>query len=175
MNYLDFSFGWPVGVWLGAVAELGRLVKELALQRLLLVTDQRLAAAGLLVPIEAALGEAGIDVRVFDGGQPEPSLDLVDDCLVLGREFQPQGRVGAGRRANGPGQIWPCCRHGGSFRYYVGDCRVPAPVAPIICVPTTAGTGSEVYGAAVLTDRKQDQGRRAKQLHEARLALVDPR
>jgi len=42
--------------------------------------------------------------------------------------------------------------HGGSPRDYVGDDRIPGPVLPLICIPTTAGTGSEVSAAAVLTD-----------------------
>ena len=42
--------------------------------------------------------------------------------------------------------------HGGDPLDYIGDCRVPGPVMPLICVPTTAGTGSEVSAAAVFTD-----------------------
>jgi len=42
--------------------------------------------------------------------------------------------------------------HGGSPRDYVGDDRIPGPVLPLVCVTTTAGTGSEVTAAAVLTD-----------------------
>jgi alcohol dehydrogenase class IV len=42
--------------------------------------------------------------------------------------------------------------HGGDATDYTGDCRVPGPVTPLVCVPTTAGTGSEVSAAAVFTD-----------------------
>ncbi|HWC90247.1 MAG TPA: iron-containing alcohol dehydrogenase [Pirellulales bacterium] len=162
----------------GAVAQLGPLVKELSIKRLLLVTDRHLANAGVLVPVEAALGEAGIDVEVFDGGQPEPSLDLVDDCLALGRKFQPQGVLGLGGGSNM--DLAKCVAlvltHGGTLRDYVGDGRVPGPVMPIVCVPTTAGTGSEVTAAAVLTDTANQVKVGVLSNHlRPRLALVDPR
>jgi alcohol dehydrogenase class IV len=162
----------------GSVAQLGSRVRQLALKRLLLVTDRDLAAAGVLVPVEAALGEAGIDVEVFDGGQPEPSIDLVDDCLALGRKFQPDGVLGLGGGSNM--DLAKCVAlvltHGGTVRDYVGDSRVSGPVMPIICVPTTSGTGSEVTAAAVLTDaaNRVKVGVLSNYLRP-RLAVVDPR
>src|SRR4029077_18801705 len=65
--------------------------------------------------------------------------------------------------------------HGGAFRDYVGDDRVPGPILPLICVPTTAGTGSEVSGASVLTDieMKMKVGILSNHLRP-RVALVDP-
>ena len=162
----------------GSVAQLGSLVHELKLKRLLLVTDRHLASAGVLVPVEAALGEAGIDVEVFDGGQPEPSLDLVDDCLTLARQFQPEGVLGLGGGSNM--DLAKCVAlvltHGGTLRDYVGDGRVRGPVMPIICVPTTSGTGSEVTAAAVLTDTaNQVKVGVLSNYLRPRLAVVDPR
>ncbi|HEX4149623.1 MAG TPA: iron-containing alcohol dehydrogenase, partial [Pirellulales bacterium] len=162
----------------GSVAQLGSLVRGLGLKRLLLVTDAGLAKAGVLVPVEAALGEAGIDVRVFDGGQPEPSLELVAECLARGRDFQPDGVLGLGGGSNmdlskGVALV---LTHGGTVRDYVGDSRVPGPVMPIICVPTTSGTGSEVTAAAVLTDAAAQVKVGVLSNHlRPRLAVVDPR
>ncbi|GIW80944.1 MAG: hypothetical protein KatS3mg105_2751 [Gemmatales bacterium] len=65
--------------------------------------------------------------------------------------------------------------HGGHPRDYVGDDRIPGPVMPILCVPTTAGTGSEVSAAAVLTDTENQikVGILSNYLRP-RAAVVDP-
>jgi alcohol dehydrogenase class IV len=65
--------------------------------------------------------------------------------------------------------------HGGSMRDYLGDDKIPGPVWPLICVPTTAGTGSEVSAATVLTDteNKIKVGFLSNYLRP-RVALVDP-
>ncbi len=65
--------------------------------------------------------------------------------------------------------------HGGSARDYMGDDQIPGPIMPLICVPTTAGTGSEVSGASVLTDteKKMKVGILSNHLRP-RVALVDP-
>lgn len=162
----------------GAVAQLGALARELALKRVLVVSDRALAAAGVLVPVEGALGEAGIDFRVFDGGQPEPSLELVDECLSVGRSFKPDAVLGLGGGSNM--DLAKCVAlllsRGGALRDYVGDGRVPGPVMPIVCVPTTAGTGSEVTAAAVLTDTaNQVKVGVLSNYLRPRLAIVDPR
>src|SRR5207253_4060335 len=65
--------------------------------------------------------------------------------------------------------------HGGGPRDYIGDDKIPGPVWPLICVPTTAGTGSEVSAAAVLTDTDNQMkvGILSNYLRP-RVALIDP-
>src|SRR4029077_3231660 len=65
--------------------------------------------------------------------------------------------------------------HGGAFRDYVGDDKVPGPILPLICLPTTAGTGSEVSAAAVLTDQENKMKVCVLSNYlRPRVALVDP-
>ncbi len=65
--------------------------------------------------------------------------------------------------------------HGGNPRDYFGDEQIKGPVLPIICVPTTAGTGSEVSGAAVLTDtEKKMKVSTLSNYLRPRVAVVDP-
>ena len=65
--------------------------------------------------------------------------------------------------------------HGGTPQTFVGDDRIPGPITPLICVPTTAGTGSEVSAASVLTDteNKMKVGILSNYLRP-RVAIVDP-
>src|SRR5437667_8244302 len=65
--------------------------------------------------------------------------------------------------------------HGGHPRDYIGDDKIPGPVWPLICVPTTAGTGSEVSGASVLTDTDNQIKVGILSNHlRPRVAVVDP-
>jgi len=91
---------------------------------------------------------------VFSEGEPEPSLRAAAACAAAGRAFRPDAVLGLGGGSNMDlAKITAAVlAHGGEARDYVGDDKVPGPVLPLICLPTTAGTGSEVSAAAVLTD-----------------------
>jgi alcohol dehydrogenase class IV len=133
---------------------LSEVAMELRLTRVLLVTDPVLVAAGTVDPVLGALSEAGVNVELFIGGEPEPSLKAAYSAIGLGRDFRPDGVLGLGGGSNMDlAKITALIlTHGGTPGMYFGDSRVPGPIMPLICMPTTAGTGSEVSAAAVLTD-----------------------
>ena len=139
----------------GASESLAESVRELGLRRVLIVTDRRLVDAGLVAPLRKIV-ETAADVEVFDGGEPEPSFDAAEACLKQAQAFRPDGILGLGGGSNMDlAKIVAVVQsHGGSPRDYVGDGRVPGPVLPLILVPTTSGTGSEVTAASVLTDKQ---------------------
>lgn len=138
----------------GAAAQLGRLVGERNLARVLIVTDPALSAAGVLDQVRTPLVEAGIEVDVFDGGEPEPALEVAERAIEHARGFSPDAILGLGGGSNmDVAKITSAVfTHGGVLRDYFSYGNVPGEVTPIICVPTTAGTGSEVSHAGVLTD-----------------------
>jgi alcohol dehydrogenase class IV len=161
----------------GAVGQLGELTRRLGIERLLVVTDQAILQAGLLAAVEPTLSQAGIAIELFADGRPEPSLDIAAACVEQGRAFHPGGVLGLGGGSNMDlAKITATVlAHGGLPRDYVGDGNVPGPVLPIVCVPTTAGTGSEVTAASVLTDTANQMkvGVLSNYLRP-RLAVVDP-
>lgn len=161
-----------------AVAQIGEQVRRLGVSRLYLVTDAALVKAGILDRVRGPLQATGVTVDVFDGGVPEPPITLAEQCAAHARSQNAQAILGLGGGSNMDLAkiVAVLVSHGGSVRDYVGDDRIPGPILPLICVPTTAGTGSEVSGASVLTDTENQMkvGVLSNYLRP-RLALVDPR
>ncbi|MEB0111547.1 iron-containing alcohol dehydrogenase [Variovorax sp. RTB1] len=123
-------------------------------QRALVCTDARLAATPVFGEMMAALKAASIEVLVHDGVQPDVPRDSVALCADEVRSFQPDLVIGIG---GGSCLDMAKCvslllAHGGALQDYYGEFKVPGSVLPIIAVPTTAGTGSEVTPVAVVSD-----------------------
>jgi alcohol dehydrogenase class IV len=137
-----------------AVRQLGDIARRLRARRVLVVTDAMLDKAGALERVRQPLAEAGIVVEAFTGGEPEPSMRAGLACYEVGKQCKPDAVLGLGGGSNMDLAKLAALllTHGGAPRDYVGDDKVPGPVLPLICVPTTAGTGSEVSAAAVITD-----------------------
>ncbi len=161
----------------GAAGQLGDLAGRLGAKRVLVVTDQILVKAGLVESVRRPLEQAGMAVEVFPGGEPEPSMKATEACVAQARQFRPDALVGLGGGSNMDlaKASATLLAHGGSPRDYVGDDKIPGPIAPLFCIPTTAGTGSEVSAAAVLTDteNKMKVGILSNYLRP-RIAVVDP-
>jgi len=161
----------------GAAAQTGRLVARLGLRRVLIVTDARLAGASLTASVTAPLNEAGIETRLCTAGEPEPSFEAAERCVAEARAFAPDGVLGFGGGSNMDlaKMTGTVLAHGGAPRDFSGDDRITGPILPVICVPTTAGTGSEVSAAYVLSDRQAavKVGVLSNYLRP-RLAIVDP-
>lgn len=161
----------------GAVARLTEEARRLRLSRVLVVTDKALSAAGLVAAVRKPLEAAGVAVEIFSGGEPEPSIDLADAVYAAAKEFKPDGILGLGGGSNlDLAKIAAALvTHGGAIRDYLGEDKIPGPVLPLICVPTTAGTGSEVSAAAVLTDKANHvKVGILSNFLRPRLAVVDP-
>jgi alcohol dehydrogenase class IV len=103
------------------------------------------------------LTRAGCEVSLFTGCLPEPPLDVIRKATESARESRPDLLVGLGGGSNMDAAklVAVLLAHGKDATDWVGDCRIPGPVFPLVCVPTTAGTGSEVSAAAVFTDTER--------------------
>ena len=134
-----------------AVKELGVVLDRAGAKRVFLVTDKILKSVGI---VDRVKEQAGRDVEVFDGGEPEPSLGMVLNCISAARAFRPDAVIGLGGGSNMDAAKLAAIAlaHGGDPRDYVGENKVPGPLLPLVCIPTTAGTGSEVSAAAVFTN-----------------------
>src|SRR5262245_13349297 len=160
-----------------ATRQLGEVTGGLGVKRLLVVTDKLLFEAGAVDTVLGALSEAGVTVELFTGGEPEPSLKAAYAAIAAGREFRPDGVLGLGGGSNMDlAKVTAVVlSHGGTPLMYAGDGKVPGPVIPLLCLPTTAGTGSEVSAAAVLTDTENQIKVGILSNHlRPRVAVVDP-
>jgi alcohol dehydrogenase class IV len=160
-----------------ATRQLGEVAVRLGARRILLVTDPVLVKAGVVESVHVPLSESGVVVEVFSGGEPEPSTRAAGEASDVGRAFRPDAVLGLGGGSNMDlAKITAVIlTHGGKPLDYAGDDKVPGPVMPLLCLPTTAGTGSEVSAASVLTDTEQKikVGVLSNYLRP-RVALVDP-
>ncbi len=172
-----FSSAGQIIFGTGAVRQVGDVAKRLGLKRILIVTDHKLVEAGIYDEVQRPLGtQATLDL--FAGGEPEPSLRVAESCIAHAREFKPDGLIGLGGGSNMDlaKMTATVLAHGGAPRDYLGEDRIPGPIRPLICIPTTSGTGSEVSASGVFTDQDNHikAGAMSNYLRPS-VAIVDPR
>ncbi len=161
----------------GALAHLGSLLRRRKLTRVFIVTDERLVAAGLVERVMVPLRESNFKFEVFQGGEPEPAIETAITAADAARRFQPDCILGLGGGSNMDLAkiVALLVAHGGQPGTYFGFDRVPGPTLPLVGLPTTAGTGSEVSHAAVLTDKANHiKVSTLSQFLRPALAMVDP-
>lgn len=123
-------------------------------QRVLIVTDARLAADPVLAEIEAGLIAAGCAVSVYSGTIAELPAENIAEALAHGKAFGTEVVIGIGGGSciDAAKVVALLLAHGGKPADYYGELKVPGPVLPLVAIPTTAGTGSEVTPVAVVSD-----------------------
>ncbi len=144
----------------GAAREIGPEAARLSAGPVLVVTDRGVADAGLLGPVERALREAGLQRETFDGCEPNLTDDGVEDLAgrIRAGGFGAIVGLGGGSPVDAAKAATVICAHGGSIRDYDiadgGDERIGDRLIPVLALPTTAGTGTEVSEAAVVTNTR---------------------
>ncbi len=157
----NFNYPTPYRIGCGRVAELGEACRAASMSRPLVVSDPGVAALSWFSTLLANLEAAGCEAAVFTGVHPNPTGGDVDDGVAAFSEGRHDGvvLVGGGSAMDAGKCIALVANNpGGVFDYEdVGDNWTradPAKIAPIIAVPTTAGTGSEVGRASVIVDER---------------------
>jgi len=153
--------------------------ERIGIKRPFVVTDKGIRAAGLLDRVLAKLANAG-DVGVYDGTPPNPNERAVRAAVDQYRAGGHDGiiAVGGGSSIDLAKGLAVCATHEGPLRSFAaiegGVARITAATAPVIAIPTTAGTGSEVGRGAILI---LDDGRKVGILSPfvvPRVAICDP-
>ncbi|MCS7300190.1 MAG: iron-containing alcohol dehydrogenase [Fimbriimonadales bacterium] len=141
----------------------------------LIVTDEGVHRAGLTQPVEAHLQAQGVRYDLYTGVVPNPTIESIEAAVPHAHDKDVVIAVGGGSVMDSAKLINALRTHGGRVRDYEGADTVPAPCKPLIAIPTTAGTGSEVTFIAMFTDAAKRQKMPALSRHLApHLAIVDP-
>ena len=159
----------PVRVGRGAIEELGHQLSRLGVDdgaRGLLVTDGTLASLGHARRVADHVEDAGYDIDIYDGSEREPSIASVEECVSFVREGTDGGYdfyvgLGGGSCMDTAKTTRTVLANGGDVLDYVAeptgggeDLTERGP--PLVLIPTTAGTGSEVSAVAVLSVEEQN-------------------
>jgi len=140
---------------IGALSALGDEAANLKVKRPLVVTDQGIVKAGLLDEALKPLRAGGLDPVTYDQVRANPGIALVDAGAGYYKSERCDGLVaiGGGSSIDAAKGIGVVAVHGGSIgQYEWGKDPIHSRIPPLVAVPTTAGTGSEVTLWAVITD-----------------------
>lgn len=131
-------------------------ISQLGMKRVLIVTDAILLQLGLIQPIRDKLEQAGIQVTVFSEVKPDPTFDVVEKGISLFKQSQSDCvlAIGGGSTIDTSKVLALSAANNKPPKQLVGILKARKSSFPLFVVPTTAGTGSEVTVAAVLSDNK---------------------
>ena len=160
MDYLKaYQVRFPRGVHfgLGASERIGEIAKTYGAKRALIVTDRMLGPSGIIEKISQDLSRAGLQPAIYDGVVTEPTTQQVQEGLDLYKKEDCDLIIalGGGSCLDAAKGIAVLATNGGRLQDYEGRAKVKKPKAPLIAIPTTAGTGSEVSWGAVITDTER--------------------
>lgn len=173
-----FKFAASVKFGAGALSQLGPAVREAGAGKVLVVADPGVVQAGLAGRAIAAIQQAGLQHALFSDVQPNPTDANVAAGAAACRAAACDiiVAVGGGSVIDAAKGIRVMAAHPGSISAYFagpGASPIDQTMPHLIAIPTTAGTGSEVTGAAVITDTAQKR-KRFVVAGLPYLALVDP-
>ncbi|MEI2415095.1 iron-containing alcohol dehydrogenase [Orrella sp. JC864] len=181
MNPSDItSFLCPTRLYMGAGAyrKLGELVRQYDCKRLFIAIDAALRETAFHADVCKLLDEAGVAHASFSEIEPDPSAHTVakafEACQAHGATLLLA--IGGGSTMDVAKAVGILATNGGRIHDYEGIEKFKTPPLPLIAVPTTAGTGSEVSGSCVITDtdRQLKMSIRHAALNPAAVAILDP-
>ena len=173
-----FSFFHPnIIIGIGAVENVGKIAQEIGATKALIVTDAGVASAALLDVIKNSLQKGRIEFGIFEGCLPDAPLNVIEECTKTVKKGNYNLIIGVGG-----GSVIDTAKVASlrlasevDVRNILGFDQVKESGIPKIFIPTTAGTGSELTRAAVITDTKDGQKKVifSKYLR-ANTAIIDP-
>lgn len=179
LSIKNFEFRTPQRILygLGCYKKIAELIKEMNAENILLVTGKKVIEMNYMKEIINSIKNMNINIEIFNEIPKEPEMNFVYNGLKIYEENDCELilAIGGGSIIDTAKGIALLATNDGSLRNYEGLEKIPKPQAPLIAVPTTAGTGSEVTKFTVITDTE----RKRKMLIGSvniipKIAIVDP-
>lgn len=165
----------------GVVNNIGERIRQLKIKKLLVTTDPVMFSMGRADEVRKILESSGISTVIFSEVEPDPSIELVERAGKIYTDNGCDGilGLGGGSSMDTAKAVGLRVTHAGEMREYEsivgGTAKIKPPLPPIICIPTTSGTGSEVNPYAVITDKERDlKFMLMSHYLIPRLAVIDP-
>jgi len=165
----------------GVVSNMGERMRQLKIKKVLLTTDPVMLSMGRAEEVRKILESSGISTVIFPDVEPDPPIELIERA---GKVYTNNGcdgivGLGGGSSMDTAKAVGLRVTHAGEMREYEsivgGTAKIKPILPPIICIPTTSGTGSEVNPYAVITDKERDLKFMLMSNHLIpRLAVIDP-
>ena len=158
MNEFSFSVPQNIVVGRGTMAKLPEIAKKLGGSHALIISGPILKKMGIVQRAADYLKEAGIQSDYFTDTEANPSVDTVQKAAetfkACGADFLVA--LGGGSPMDVSKAVGVLAKYGGNITDYEGAHKVPGKIVPLIALPTTAGSGSEVTAFSVITDHSRD-------------------
>lgn len=153
-------------------------IEKLGGEKVFLVTDEGVSRTNFFMKILDNLNQHGIEVEVFSNVESDPSVETVEKAFFRYNQKKVFVllAIGGGSPMDTAKAIGILATNGGKISDYEGINTFNTPPLPLIAIPTTAGTGSEVSGSCVITDTERGvkMSIRHARLNPARIAILDP-
>ena len=158
MNSYSFTIPQNIVVGAGALSKLPELAKKLKKSKAYIISGPHLNKIGMVDKCKEALKSAGLESDSFTQTEGNPSTDTVAKAAEGFKESGADFIVafGGGSPLDVAKAVAVIATYGGNIVDYEGGGKVPGPVVPMIAIPTTAGTGSEVTAFSVITDHSRN-------------------
>jgi alcohol dehydrogenase class IV len=141
----------------GVALTLAEPLRQVGAKKVLIVTDPGVVRAGLVAPLEEKLREAKIPYEIYDEVVPDPGVAEVQRAYERAKDAGVDAfvAVGGGSSIDTAKMAAVLLANGGTVLDYIGIDKVPKMAAPVVAIPTTAGTGAELTINSVIADPDQ--------------------
>ncbi|MGL5356035.1 MAG: iron-containing alcohol dehydrogenase [Cetobacterium sp.] len=158
MKNFNFKIPQNIQFGMGILNKLPEILKENDSKNVFLISDHGLEKIGVVKKVQEIIELSGIKCTTYLDVIPNPTINIVNEATTFFKNSKANTIIalGGGSPLDVSKAVGVLSTFGGKITDYEGLNKVPGPIVPIIAIPTTAGTGSEVTASSVITDEDKN-------------------